>query len=171
MRAFARRLPARRALAALLLGCAVAAPALAVRDSGPAPDFTLASHVGSNHRLLEQRGKVVVLNFWNAACALCRDQMAVLNRLYEKHRAAGVVMYAINIDDIESTALNATARLGLSYPVLIDRDKRAARAYQLVNVPSAVIIDRDGRIRHAYRDYTREHAAAYERQIQELLRE
>jgi peroxiredoxin len=56
------------------------------------------------------------------------------------------------------------------YPVLADRERNVARAYQLKTLPSLVLIDRDGRIRHAYSDYRDAQAPAIERQIQELLR-
>lgn len=158
-------------LAAAVALLALAAPAQALLPvGGAAPDFTLTSLVGGNWRLSEQRGKVVVVHFWNAGCGPCRNQMALLAQLAEKYKASGLVVWGVSIDDEAGSALNAVGRMGIMYPVLLDRERKVARVFQLQTLPSMVVIDRDGRIRHAYSDYRDTQGPVIERQIQELLR-
>jgi peroxiredoxin len=168
----ARPLIVRPVLALLALAAlAVLAPARAVLPAGTmAPDFTLTSLVGANWRLSEQRGKVVVVHFWNAGCGPCREQIALLMQLADKYKASGLVVFGVSIDDEAARALDAVGKMGIMYPVLADRERNVARNYQLKTLPSMVIVDRDGRIRHAYADYRNTLAPAIERQIQELLR-
>lgn len=149
----------------------LAAPARAVLPAGEAaPDFTLSSLVGGNWRLSEQRGKVVAIHFWNAGCGPCRSQMALLAQLADKYKTSGLVVFGISIDDEAASVLNAVGRMGIMYPVLLDRERKVARSYALKTLPSMVLVDRDGRIRHAYSDYREAQAPVIERQIQELLR-
>jgi peroxiredoxin len=155
-----------------LLATLAAAPALAVVVAqAPAPDFTLAAVDGANLRLKEQRGKVVLVNFWASWCGPCRQEMPHLNRLYDKYRESGFQLLGINIDDDPRSAVQLATRWGLHFPVLLDTDKRVSRQYDLGTMPSTVLIDRDGRVRFVHRGYRDGTEQAYEQQIRALLKE
>ena len=51
-----------------------------------APDATLVDLSGNQVALSSLRGKVVVLNFWYAACEPCRLEMPALERYYQAHK-------------------------------------------------------------------------------------
>ena len=160
----------RAALGALLLAVAAGASAtIAVKSA--APDFTLPAAAGSNLRLAEQRGRVVMVNFWATWCAPCRVEMPHLNRLYDKYRASGFELLGVNIDDNPRTAADLATKLGLRFPVLLDTDKKVSRLYDLSAMPSTVLIDRDGRVRYVHRGYRDGYEDTYEKQIRELLKE
>ena len=142
----------RRAAAALLVLGAGLAAGLA-RAAAAAPDFTLRGIDGRNVRLAEQRGSVVMLNFWASWCAPCRVEMPHLVRLQEKYRDAGFRFYAVNVDDDPRNASVAVARLGLPVPVLFDADKAVVRRFDVATMPTTVLIDRDGRVRPVFRGY------------------
>ena len=78
--------------AALAMGATLESGAVAPATA--APDFTLRTMGGPNLRLQEQRGRVVLINFWATWCGPCRQEMPHLNRLYEKYRASGFVLLA-----------------------------------------------------------------------------
>ena len=147
------------------------AGAAAVLTSGPAPDFTLHSVAGSNLRLREQKGQVVMLNFWASWCGPCREEMPRLDRLYERYHASGFQLLGVNVDDDVRNAAGVSTKLGLHFPVLLDTEKKVSRLYDLSTMPSTVLIDRDGRVRYIHRGYKDGVEQAYEDQIRELLRE
>ncbi len=155
---------------AAALGLA-AADADAMPAASKAPDFTLPAIGGTNLRLQEQRGRVVMVNFWATWCGPCRVEMPHLNRLYDKYRDAGFVLLGVNIDDEPRKAAEFASRLGLRFPVLWDADKKVSRLYDLAAMPSTVLIDRDGRVRHIHRGYRDGFEHTYEKQIRELLKE
>ncbi len=143
----------------------------AVTPSATAPDFTLRTADGGNLRLAEQRGQVVLVNFWASWCGPCKQEMPQLNRLYEKYRGSGFVLLGVNIDDDARLGAATAARWGLRFPVLLDADKAVARRYDLGSMPATVLIDRDGRVRYLHRGYREGMEEAYERQIRELVKE
>lgn len=165
-----RRETLRIALGLLLAAASTAAPA-ALTASTLAPDFTLARMGGANLRLHEQRGQVVMVNFWATWCAPCREEMPHLDRLYQKYRASGFVLLGVNVDDDVGNAVALAQKLGVRFPVLLDTDKKVSRLYDLKAMPSTVLIDRDGRVRHVHRGYQSGYENTYEKFIRELLKE
>jgi peroxiredoxin len=154
--------------AAAMAGSAASA---AVTPAAGAPDFTLPTLGGPNLRLQEQRGRVVMINFWASWCGPCRDEMPQLARLYDKYRASGFTVLAVNIDEDPHKAANVAQQLGMRFPVLLDTGKQVSRLYDLSAMPSTVLVDRDGRVRYVHRGYRDGYAETYDRQIRELLRE
>lgn len=163
-------LPSFRRLAALAAFW-LAGPALATQLHAPAPDFTLGTLQGANMRLQEQRGNVVLVNFWATWCGPCREEMPHLNRLYEKYRASGFTVMAVSIDDDPAKAASMASKLGLNFPVLFDAEKKVSRQYDLKAMPYTVIVDRDGRVRHLHRGYQSGYENTYDQQIRALLKE
>jgi peroxiredoxin len=156
------------ALSAVLM----AMPALAsVKLSAAAPDFTLKSATGPNLRLAEQRGQVVMVNFWATWCGPCRQEMPHLNRLHESYKKAGFTLLGVNIDDDPKAAIALAQRLGVNFPVLLDTDKKVAKTYDLNAMPATLLIDRDGRVRHIYRGYKDGAEQTYEQHLRALLKE
>ena len=143
----------------------------AAAPQAAAPDFTLKSVDGHIVRLAEQRGTVVLVNFWASWCGPCKQEMPQLNRLYDKYRAAGFTMLGINVDEDMHTATSAAARLSVHFPVLFDADKQVSRLYDLQSMPATVLIDRDGRVRFLHRGYREGLEQTYEQQIRELVTE
>ncbi len=155
----------------LLLAVSTGTASAAVQLSATAPDFTLRSVGGANLRLAEQRGQVVMLNFWATWCGPCRQEMPHLSRLYDRYRSAGFVLLGVNIDDDPRAAADLAAKLGVQFPVLLDTDKRVSRAYDMSAMPATLLIDRDGHVRHIHRGYRDGVERTYEEQLRSLLKE
>jgi peroxiredoxin len=143
----------------------------AVAPQAQAPDFTLKSLEGKNLRLAEQRGNVVLVNFWASWCGPCKQEMPHLNKLYDKYRAAGFTMLGVNVDEDTRTAIGAANKLAVRFPVLFDADKQVSKLYDLQSMPATVLIDRDGRVRYMHRGYREGVEDAYDKQIRELVKE
>jgi len=164
-----------RLLTGALLGGLLATSATlataAATVGAAAPDFTLRTLSGSNMRLQEQRGQVVLVNFWATWCGPCRKEMPHLNRIADKYRASGLVMLGVNVDDDVRNAAEVATKLGVKFPVLLDTDKKVSRLYDLNAMPSTLVIDRNGRVRFLHRGYQDGYEDQYDKQIRDLLKE
>ena len=164
---------ARRCVAAAtltLLCLAASAPGTGLVGQ-PAPDFALRSFSGTNVRLSEDRGDVVVLTFWGTECGVCRRHLDMLDRSFTTYRSAGLHMYGISVDDDATHARQFVAAHPLGLGMLEDPTKDVARQYKIDNLPTTVLIDRGGIVRHIYRDFGPRDEALYLSQLRELLNE
>ena len=160
----------KRSVLAAVLALATSSALPVVAPTTPAPDFTLRAMDGPNMRLQEQRGRVVMINFWATWCGPCRQEMPHLNRLYEKYASSGFVLMSVNVDDDTRNAAEVAAKLGVKFPVLWDTDKKVSRLYDLATMPSTVLIDRDGKVRYVHRGYLNGYEDTYEKQVREMLK-
>lgn len=138
-------------------------------DSGPAPDFTLKSNTDQNLRLAEQRGEVVMLNFWASWCGPCREEMPHLNNLSEEYEEMGFKLLGINVDENLKDANRAIKKFNVRFPVLFDAENDIAELYKVDSMPTTIIIDRNGEIRHLHRGYKRGYEEEYRKQVGALV--
>lgn len=164
-------MPERRTLLGLVLLAAASAAGASVAPRAQAPDFTLRQIDGPNLRLGEQRGRVVMVNFWATWCGPCRVELPHLARLHDRYRGSGFLLLGVNIDEDPNAARALAGKLGLKFPVLLDTDKKVVGAYDLNAMPATVLIDKDGRVRHLHRGYREGVEQTYEQQVRELLKE
>lgn len=158
--------------AGLLVAAASGAAGSSHRLLGqPAPDFALKATSGTNFRLSEYRGEVVLLTFWGSRCGECPAQLAAVSRLIDTYRSAGLAALAVNVDDDQLAAAAFALRHPVSFPVLLDPDKAVARAYRVDNLPMLLMIDRSGIVRHVHREQRAGDAKAWLERIRPLLDE
>jgi peroxiredoxin len=118
-----------------------------------APDFALRATSGSNVRLSEHRGDVVLLAFWGSRCGQCGAQLASLSRMVDTYRSAGLEALAVNVDDNQVAAAEFAMAHPVSFPVLLDPAKAVARNYRVDNLPMLMLVDRAGAVRYVHRNY------------------
>ena len=115
-----------------------------------APDFTLRSVAGTNHRLSEHRGEVVALIFWASWCGECRRELERFEKLRVTYAPAGFVVLSVSLDEEPALAATIAAAAGIDFPVLLDVGKKVSHAYEADRLPLIILIDRSGAIRARY---------------------
>ena len=116
--------------------------------AGQAPDFSLYNSKGQTVTLSEQRGKVIVLDFWASWCPPCRAAMPAMDRIYDTYKDRGVIVYGINVND-NTDPIQFMYKMGVDYPLLVNGEPAAA-TYKVEGIPTLVVIGTDGDI--LYRD-------------------
>lgn len=116
-----------------------------------APDFTLQDQDGKPWQLAQQRGKVVIMNFWTITCQPCIAEMPSLIKLAEiAAQRKDVEVVAISTDP-HWGVVNALFPKRTHLTVLLDPQKKVVSGlYGTKLYPETWVIDRDGIIRLRY---------------------
>ena len=160
-----------KTLRVLLLAALIAAPALAVAPSGPAPAFQLSSMAGKPVSLEQFKGQVVMINFWASWCGPCRQEMPILEKLYGKYKPMGFAMVGVNVEPDSQLAVNWLKDTPVTFPILFDTKSEVSKLYKVAGMPSTVIVDRKGNLRWLHRGYKPGDENEYLDQIRALVRE
>jgi peroxiredoxin len=136
-------------IALVAFGCAP--PPASVKPGSPAPYFQGFAPDGSLVKLSDFRGKVVVLNFWATWCRPCLMEIPELKRLAKSIDGRPAVIVGISAEDDPVWVGNAAAKLGITWPTVIDgMGGPVMRLYGVSGIPQTFLIDANGVIRGRY---------------------
>jgi peroxiredoxin len=111
-----------------------------------AADFRLADLTGKPQRLHDQRGKVVLLNFWATWCAPCVTELPDLQRLHPLSQTQPFVLWTVNLQEHPSVVAQFMQMYRLDFPVLLDTEGMVAEGYGVRQIPTTFLIDCGGTI-------------------------
>ncbi len=136
--------------ASILIAAAVGSwSPLQAADKGPFSGRSLRSVTGATIALDDSLAKgPVLLDFWATWCRPCEHSLPALERLHQRARERGISVVGVSIDGPRNWARVRpfAARLGLTFPIVIDEDGSLARRFKVQAVPTSVLIAQDGRI-------------------------
>lgn len=120
------------------------------------------------------RGKVVLVDFWTYTCINWQRTFPHVRAWADRYADKGLVVIGVHSPEFSfekdlDRVRDATARLGVNYPVAVDSEHAVWRAFSNTAWPALYLIDAQGRIRHRHLgegEYERS-----ERVLQRLLAE
>jgi cytochrome c biogenesis protein CcmG/thiol:disulfide interchange protein DsbE len=121
--------------------------AVPVKVDYPAPDLTLEDLSGKRVSLQDYLGSVVLVNLWATWCPPCKEEMPALKTFYEKYKANGFVLIAIDQEETGEVVRPFVKEFGMTFPVWLDLNYQAEREFNTENLPSSYVVDRSGRVR------------------------
>ena len=112
--------------------------------------------------------KLTVVQFWTFGCRNCKNTLDALGQLYTDFRDQGVEIVGVHSPEFSYEAdldniIEASADLGVVWPIALDTDKRNFHRWQPGNIgywPRVYVIDGDNQIRF---DRTGDGRATYEK--------
>ncbi|EME71105.1 Thiol-disulfide isomeras and thioredoxin [Paramagnetospirillum caucaseum] len=112
-------------------------------------------------------GKVVVLRFWATWCPFCKDEMKMIQAVWSQSRDKGFEVLAVNAGQEKGDIADFIAKLGVTYPVLLDPGSKVTKAYGVTGLPMTLFVGRDGKVKGRILGETDE--ATFRRKVEELL--
>jgi peroxiredoxin len=116
-----------------------------------APDFTLPTPAGKRVSLAEiSKGKkATLINFWFLGCPPCRKEFPSFEQLYEKFKAEGFAIVAINMGDSPGPVASYVRQQHLSFPVLMGGRESASpifKDYAVASYQATYVFDSENKL-------------------------
>ena len=110
---------------------------------------------GGTYDVANDRGKVVVVNFWGSWCPPCRAEADDLESAFQATKDKKVSFIGVNTRDDRDAAIQFERGV-VTYPSIYDPNGKVALQFDVTQVttPSTLILDRQGRIAVAMRRAT-----------------
>ncbi len=100
------------------------------------------------------RGDVTIVQFWTYTCHNCTATIPFLQDIYATHKPNGLEIIGVHAPEFErekdpAGIQDAADRLGVSWPIALDTEKRSFRSWQGSRRfwPRTYVIDQNGDIR------------------------
>lgn len=114
----------------------------------PAPDIRLRlfDEKGTQWRLSDQRGELVVVNFWASWCPPCRTEAGMLAQAARDYAPRGIEIVGVNLWDNESSAKSFLDEFDIGYVNGRDEGGAAAVDYGVTGLPETLVVDKEGQL-------------------------
>jgi len=109
---------------------------------------------GGRYQLSQDRGKVVVLNFFASWCPPCQVETPQFDSIYRARKDAGVRFVGLDVKDPSKSGSQAWLQAKqITFPVVYDEPGKTALQLgdvPLTALPATVLIDKQGRVAAVY---------------------
>lgn len=118
-----------------------------------APEFALKDLDGKEHKLSDFAGKIVVLEWVNPGCPVCKGAHndGRIKKMVDEFSSAGDVVF-LGINSTHNTTVednrNALKAYKIEYPVLLDQPGTVGNLYGARTTPHVFVIDTKGILRY-----------------------
>ena len=138
-----------------------------------APAWELKDLDGRSQTLQDQRGKVVVLDFWYRACGACMQAMPTVQQIATQLNGRPVAVFGMNTDSAADDARAVARAFQLTYPTLRIEGTNLAESYGATTFgfPTLIVIDRKGIIRDIQIGFDETMAKPLKEMVERLLDE
>lgn len=99
---------------------------------------------GKQRSLAEFSGDLVLVTFWASWCTPCIREMPSILRLEQAMHDLPFTVLGVNVGESDPRVRTAAKRLGLDFPILLDRDRRLFKAWDATVLPTSIVIDGRG---------------------------
>lgn len=114
----------------------------------PAPDVQLTLLNGTQPRVADLRGRVVLVSFWSTTCAPCMEEMPTLIEFHRRNAPRGLMTVAVAMKhDRPDMVLGMSQRRQFPFDVALDVQGEVAQAFFNTEVtPTKYLIDPQGQV-------------------------
>jgi thiol-disulfide isomerase/thioredoxin len=109
-------------------------------------DLTMKDLDGKDFKLADQKGKVILLNFWATWCGPCIAEIPDFVKVYEAHKDRGFLIVGVLTEDAVEQARPFASEKNMTYPVTVITPEVEDAYGPLWGLPTSVLIARDGSV-------------------------
>lgn len=157
------RFPIHRLVAVLALMLAVQPAGIlfagggGIKEGDPSPMFSGQTIDNQPIDFAQLKGKkVVMLDFWSIYCTSCIEEMPRLIEIYNEFKDKGLVIIGVNLDSFGTQRVLKFMQgmeNKINFPVIIDKNRQIAMAFNAMVLPTTLLIDASGKIRYFHVGY------------------
>ena len=138
-----------------------------------APELQVVALSGDGPSTLSAaRGQVVIVDFWATFCDPCRKSFPKYQELVDKY-AGDLTVIAVSVDDPEDVTEEEVKKfaedLGVSFPIVWDKEKKTAEVYGPPKMPTSYIIDKEGVVKHVHAGFEGGEAEVIDKEVAAIL--
>lgn len=146
-----------------------------VQVGDQAPDIEIRYTDGTQKKLSDFRGKIVMIQFTASWCGVCRKEMSFIEKdIWQKHKKnPDFALIGIDLKESKDKTISFAEELKITYPLTLDPEGKAFYSYaaQGAGVTRNIIIDKKGKIVFMTRLYDPEEFQEMCQVIDGLLKE
>ena len=113
-------------------------------------DYELRDLEGKLHRVSDNRGKWLVINFWATWCPPCIAEMPELQKFHQQNQANAQVWGVTFEDTHKANVRRFIEQLGITYPILGYGQDPLTGFGTVTVLPTTFIIDKQGLFYHRF---------------------
>jgi peroxiredoxin len=127
---------------------------LSLPGVGFARDVEVVTSTDLKEVIRSNKDKIVAVTFWATWCSICVEHLPELSTLYEKYKNKNVEIIGVSLDDKPKAVQQFIEKKGITFPVLMARDKEEmSYVYQVKKIP-LICYYKDGELEHREEGYT-----------------
>jgi thiol-disulfide isomerase/thioredoxin len=115
-----------------------------------APQLSLQNLAGETESLADYLGQVVLVNNWATWCPPCKAEMPTLVAYHNEHEEDGFSIIAVEAGEPLDEVLPFVKSFSMTFPVWLDPNGEALKAFRNGTLPNSYVIDRAGTVRYAW---------------------
>ncbi len=132
-------------------------------------DFSLIDLDGVERTLSEQKGKVVLVDFWATWCPPCRVEIPYLIKIYDTYKDQGLIVWGIGLDE-EGKLRTFAEEHEINYPILVG-NQTVSQKYNVQGIPTTILFNKKGTIAFRHVGFSPDLEKEFEKEIEQLLKE
>jgi peroxiredoxin len=137
-----------------------------------APDFQTQFLNEEKFKLSDQKGKVVILDFWATWCGPCVRALPELQKATSSFNKNNVTLLAVNQGESKKVISKFLKKKQLkALSVIMDETRKIGGDYKVKGIPKTVIIDQKGVVRHVHVGFSSGMGERLKGEINKLLSE